>query len=470
MEDYTNSSSNGVGSGTGTGTGSGFGQTTPPPVPLTPTPVPPHHEPPATRRTKKYISGYVKAILVIFIFAAGIYLGAVTNIGNIQEKIVDQVNGQQLIGLERFAQGFSEEVDAQLFWEVWDLVQEKYAKGPQDELNLFYGAIEGAVASLEDPYSVFLKPEITKQFVADLSGTFEGIGAEIGKRQGRLLIVAPLPDSPAEKAGLESGDIVVTIDGEDAGPLPLDEAVRRIRGPRGTDVEFEVFRESTDELLDISVTRAPIDIPTVDYERRDDGVVYARISHYNNVTLQKFEPVIHEAVKSETKGLIIDLRNNPGGFLDVAVAMTSEWLEDDQVVVKEDFYNGEGRDQEYKSNGKHRLAGVPTVVLINGGSASGSEIMAGALQDYEVAQLIGTTTFGKGSVQDFQTFSDGSALKLTVAEWLLPNGRNINEKGIDPDILIETEEDILAMELGEVEDAILAKALEILLGTEGGQE
>ena len=256
MEDYTNSSSNGVGSGTGTGTGSGFGQTTPPPVPLTPTPVPPHHEPPATRRTKKYISGYVKAILVIFIFAAGIYLGAVTNIGNIQEKIVDQVNGQQLIGLERFAQGFSEEVDAQLFWEVWDLVQEKYAKGPQDELNLFYGAIEGAVASLEDPYSVFLKPEITKQFVADLSGTFEGIGAEIGKRQGRLLIVAPLPDSPAEKAGLESGDIVVTIDGEDAGPLPLDEAVRRIRGPRGTDVEFEVFRESTDELLDISVKKA----------------------------------------------------------------------------------------------------------------------------------------------------------------------------------------------------------------------
>ncbi len=389
-------------------------------------------------------------------------MGAVNNIGNVQERLAQQLNNQTLIGLTDLTKGFSDTVETELFWDVWEIVQEKFVEGPQDERSLFYGAIEGAVASLEDPYSVFLRPEITKEFVADLSGSFEGIGAEIGKRQGRLIIVAPLPNSPAEKAGLESGDIVATIDGEDAGPLPLDEAVRRIRGPRGSAVQFTIFREKTDELLDISVTRAPIDIPTVSHEVREDGVLYVKLSHFNDVSLKKFDPVIKAANKDSVKGMVLDLRNNPGGFLDVAVAMTSEWLAEGELIVKEDFHNGGDHDIEYTSRGNHRLTDVPTVVLINGGSASASEILAGALRDHDKAILVGETTFGKGSVQDFQTFPDGSALKLTVAKWLTPKGGSINDTGIEADVTVTGESEI-DVELDDIGDPILDKGIEVLL-------
>ena len=410
-----------------------------------------YQEPPATRRTKQYVNAYMKTIIAIILFVAGVYAGAVTNIGNVQEHVASRT----LTNIDGFTSNLKHNVDATLFWQVWDLVQKKYVGGEQNDIDLFYGAIEGVVASLDDPYSIFLEPEVTKLFVSDLSGSFEGIGAEIGKRDGRLVIVAPLLDSPAERAGLQSGDVIVTIDGEDATPLPLDEAVRRIRGEKGTVVAFEVFREGEDDLLDISVTRQPIELTNIVLEQREDGVVYAQIAHFNEQTMSKFEPVIAAATKDGVKGLVIDVRNNPGGFLDVAVDLSSEWLANGDLVVQEDFNAGAGEDREYTASGAHRLIGVPTVVLVNGGSASASEILAGALQDHGKATVIGQQTFGKGSVQEFQTFPDGSSLKLTVAQWLTPNGRSINDEGIVPDEVIED---------GELdEDVVLDRAVELLL-------
>ncbi len=410
----------------------------------------PYQESPAARRSKKYVSTYIKVIVGIVIFAAGVYAGAVGNVGGIQERVVQR----ELTNLDALSDGLKEQVDAELFWTVWNLVQQKYAGGKQTDVDLFYGAIEGVVASLDDPYSIFLEPEITQQFVDDLSGSFEGIGAEISKRDGRLVIVAPLAGSPAEAGGLLAGDVIATIDGEDASPLPLDEAVRRIRGKRGTDVVFEIYREDAEDLIDITITRAPIELVTVAMEEWDNGVVYAQLAHFNEQTLDKMEPVIKAALDDGATGLILDLRNNPGGFLDVAVDLSSEWLAAGDVVVKEDFSNGKD-DLVYTSTGKHRLADVPTMVLVNGGSASASEILAGALQDHQKATIIGQQTFGKGSVQEFQTFSDGSSLKLTVAKWLTPNGRSIDEEGVIPDEIVE--------DLGPGEDLAVEKALELLL-------
>ncbi len=417
-------------------------------------------EPPANRRAKQYVGTYVKGILVVVVFALGIYLGAVVNIGSVQERILQQKNSE-VVGIKQLTEGFSEEVNTGLFWDIWDAVQKKYVEGPSEEADLFYGAIEGVVAALNDPYSVFLRPEITKQFVADLSGTFEGIGAEIGKREGRLVVVAPLANSPAEQAGLESGDIIVSIDGDEAAPLPLDSAVRKIRGPRDSTVVLEIYRESTDELMDISIVRAPIELTTVAYERLEKNIAYARIAHFNEQTIPKFESVIADVNQAQNQpaGLIIDLRNNPGGFLDVAVALTSEWLEEGAPIVKEDFYNGAGVDQQYDAHAHHRLPTIPTVVLINGGSASASEILAGALQDHERAIIIGEQTFGKGSVQEFRTFADGSGLKLTIAKWLTPSGRSIDDKGISPDIKVEDDPET-------EEDEVLQKATEVLIGEE----
>lgn len=397
--------------------------------------------------------GYVLAICGVFLFASGIYLGAVANVASVQDKVAQQT----IVGLPQFTQSAPKSVDANLFWTVWNMVQQKSVKGPQNESSLFYGAMEGVVASLDDPYSVFFRPEITKEFIADLAGTFEGIGAEIGKKDNQLQIVAPLPDSPAEKAGLKAGDNIVKIDKTESAGLSVDEAVRLIRGKKGTPVTLTIYRSGEQDVRQVTITRAPIDMVTVAFERRPDGIVYARIAHFNEQTEKRFEAVIKEVQKGQAKGLIVDLRNNPGGFLDVAVNLTSEWLEPGAGVVKEQFHDA-SKNREYHATGAHRLRTVPTVVLVNGGSASASEIMAGALQDHKKATIMGMTTFGKGSVQDFQEFEDGSSLKLTVALWLTPIGRTINEKGVEPDVKVEVKPE----EQKPGEDLVLQKAVEYL--------
>jgi carboxyl-terminal processing protease len=328
----------------------------------------------------------------------------------------------------------------------------------------------GIVASLKDPYSVFLNPEVSKKFDEELAGSFEGIGAEIGLKDERLTIIAPLPGTPAEKAGLAAGDRVLAIDGKDTTGIALDYAVNIIRGPKGTQVKLTVLSSGSDEPRELTITRDKIDIDSVKFTKQDtqgrtekdkgfslkDGnIAYIQLLYFNENTLADWDKNVQAILAENPKGIILDLRNNPGGYLSTAIEVAGEWV-DGKPVVAERLRSGD--KISHSAERQPRFADIPTVILVNKGSASGSEIVAGALQDYKVATLVGETTFGKGSVQDLKKFADGSSVKLTIAEWLTPNGKNINEEGIKPDVEVKlTKED-----LDNKKDPQLDKALEIL--------
>ncbi|OGY85975.1 MAG: hypothetical protein A3G01_03530 [Candidatus Kerfeldbacteria bacterium RIFCSPLOWO2_12_FULL_43_9] len=307
---------------------------------------------------------------------------------------------------------------------------------------MFYGALEGIVSSLDDPYSVFLDPELSQIFESDLSGEFEGIGAEIGIRKDQLVILAPLANTPASRSGLLAGDAILFIDDIDTFDMSLDEAVARIRGAQGTQVKLTIFRESESETRDITITRDRIHVDSLTWRFDDErGIAVIQLNQFLEVTEQELHTALNELLLKEPRGIILDLRNNPGGFLLTAIQVTSQFIPEDQLVVEEHF--SDGSVQEYRSENAQPILDIPMIVLVNEGSASASEIVAGALQDYKRAKVIGEKTFGKGSVQDFRKFPDGSTLKLTVAEWTTPNSRSITDQGITPDIVVElTTEDI----------------------------
>ncbi len=350
----------------------------------------------------------------------------------------------------------SQDVDFSLFWEVWDKLKLQYVdKDEISDKKLFYGAIRGMVASLGDPYTVFMDPKISKEFEDDLAGTFEGIGAQIGIKTDVLTIIAPLPDMPAEKAGLRAGDKILAIDGESTADITIDEAVNKIRGPKGTEVVLTIYRDSFEKAKDIAITRGTIQVSSVRPYLRDDNIYVVKITNFNNDTLDLFNKAVRDIVEKNPRGIILDLRNNPGGYLDTAIEVASEWIEDG-VVVSEEFGNEHHND--YLARGRARLKNFSTVVLVNEGSASASEIVSGALQDYKKAIIVGKKTFGKGSVQTLDDFKDGSSLKITIAKWLTPNGNCINEKGITPDIAV----DLTLEDYNEDKDPQMDKAVEIL--------
>lgn len=341
----------------------------------------------------------------------------------------------------------SRELDFEQFWELWKIVQSRHVNQPVDEKEMFYGAMAGMVASLGDPYSVFLDPPTTDEFTTELSGKFEGIGAEIGMKNEQLTIIAPLPGSPAERGGLFAGDQILAVDDIDTRFMSLDQAVSHIRGDKGTVVRLLVMRKDFEVPKEIPITRDTIRIVSVKSSigvaccdsPEGKSLAIIKVTHYNGDTLERFQSAVGELDAKNLDGIILDLRNNPGGFLNAAIHMLGEWLPG-EVVVSEKFSDGTREDSV--SSGRGRLSDIPTVVLVNGGSASASEITAGALQDYGKAILIGTQTFGKGSVQDLVSFDDGSSVKLTIAEWLTPSGININKDGIAPDHIVErTSED-----------------------------
>ncbi|MFH1509983.1 MAG: S41 family peptidase [Candidatus Nealsonbacteria bacterium] len=351
-----------------------------------------------------------------------------------------------------------EKVDFSLFWETWNKIEEKYVgKGELDAQEMIYGAIRGMVNSLGDPYTVFLEPEDTKLFIEDVKGSFEGVGMEIGIKDNQLQVIAPLEGTPAQKAGLKAGDKIVEIDGESTAGITTDEAVKKIRGPKGTEVVLGIYRESWKEKRDVPIVRGVISIPSLKFELRDDNIAYIHLYQFSEAAAYDFREAVIDILESPTEKIVLDLRNNPGGYLEVAQEIAGWFLEKGQVVTIEDF--GEGREQElYKTNGSSKLVSYPIVILINEGSASASEILAGALRDNRDIILVGATSFGKGSVQELEKFSGGSSLKVTVAKWLTPNGDLIAGKGLEPDIEIEiTQEDID----NEV-DSQLDKAIEIL--------
>lgn len=319
------------------------------------------------------------------------------------------------------------------FWQVWNTIKERYAYQPVDETKLYYGAIAGLVESLNDPHSLYLPPTEAKEFAQDLAGEFEGIGAEIDVRDNQLIVLAPLTGSPAEKAGLKARDAILLIDDKETAGLPVYEAVKKIRGPKGTPVKL-LIRTGENAPRVVTITRATINVPTVTWEMKANNVAYVRISSFNEKTDTEFDKAVREMVSKKPRAVVLDLRSNPGGYLDRSIMVASEWLKSG-VVVRERFVDNQVN--EYQAKGRARLAGLPTVVLVDGGSASGAEIVAGALQDNGVAKLVGTKTYGKGSVQDFQEYADGSALKLTVAKWFTPKDRQIDKIGIMPDITVD---------------------------------
>lgn len=392
---------------------------------------------------------------ILGIFFVGIFVGRVWGI---QQDITSDggaVDITKVVNL--YATSRSSEVEFDQFWKVWDRVKEKHVSQPVNEVDLFYGAIQGMVDGLDDPYSVYLPPKKAEEFASDLSGEFEGIGAEVGKKDDVLTIIAPLPGSPAEKAGLKAGDKIFAIDAEEAYSKTIEEAITKIRGKKGTPVTLTIVRQGIQGTKDYQIIRDKINVPTVIWEMKEDAIAYLRVLYFNEHTWKEFDTAVKAIQKEKPSGLILDLRSNPGGYLDTSVQVASEWVPSGQVVVKEIFNNG--KKNEYKSQGKYRFANMKTVVLVDGGTASGAEIVAGALQDYDLATIIGQKTYGKGSVQDFEILPDGSALKLTVAKWFTPEEQVIDKQGVVPDVVVPapTDEEIEAKK-----DIVLEKGIQLL--------
>jgi len=329
------------------------------------------------------------------------------------------------------------DVDFSLFWQVWNALHDKYV----DQSNLgtqklVYGAIEGMVSAAGDDYTTFFPPEESKKFQEEISGSFSGVGLEMGERNGAITVISPLRDTPAFRAGVMAGDVVVKIDGVSTEHMALEEAVTRIRGIKGTSVVLTVLRDGETTTREFTIVRDTIKVPAIDWKLLDGHIAYVEIFIFNENVFPEFVRAAQEILNSPADRLIIDVRNNPGGLLDSAVSIAGWFLDNGSLVVKEDF--GNGVSHELRSDGAGQLKKYPTIVLINGGSASASEILAGALHDNLNTPLVGEKSFGKGSVQEIQGFYDGSSLKVTVAKWLTPNGISISEKGIEPTVLVAT--------------------------------
>lgn len=339
----------------------------------------------------------------------------------------------QVFGQGEIPSGLSDDVNFTMFWDVWDLIKERYVDQPVSEKDLFYASLRGLLSGLKDPYTLFFDPTDNEEFQAELEGSFEGIGAEIGMKDNQLTVIAPLVGSPAERAGIKAGDKIYFIDGVETFEMTTEEAVSRIRGEAGTAVTLSITRDGLEGLEEIVITRDTITIDSVKYLLRDDGIAVINIFFFNGETSELFGNAVQQIATHTVKGIVLDLRNDPGGYLDAAIDVASAWIDND-VIVSERVQD---KETPYTSTQISLLEKIPTVVLVNGGSASASEIVAGALQDYELATLIGEQTFGKGSVQDYREFPDGSAVKLTIAKWYTPLGRSIDQDGITPDEVIE---------------------------------
>jgi len=349
-------------------------------------------------------------------------------------------------------------IDFSLFWDAYSKIQENFIDSSKiDNQKITYGAIEGMTKALGDPYTTFFDPAQAQRFEQDLSGSFEGIGVEIGLKKNVLTVVAPLNGTPGQKAGLKSGDIIAKIDGKDSSNMTTDEAVTLIRGTKGTAVTLSIFREGWTTTKDIKIVRDTIVVPSMEWSMKNDDVAYIQIYQFDGTLPSSFQKAVLEILKSPAKRIVLDLRDNPGGYLDVAQNIAGWFLKNGQTVTIESF--GKDKEQQiYKAEGNASLAEYPIVVLINQGSASASEILAGALHDNRNVELIGTKSFGKGSVQEVVDLRDGSFLKITIAKWLTPKGISISEVGLSPDVKVEiTDKDIEAQK-----DPQLTKALEII--------
>ena len=403
------------------------------------------------------------AIVLAVVFSIGFYSGLKTSP---ESQVAKILNTTPQISANR------EEVDFSEFWHAWNTTEGKYVNIDKvKRQDMVYGAISGMVKALGDPYSVFFNPEESKIFKSAIEGEFEGVGMEIGIRKEILTVVAPLKNSPAERAGIRAGDKILKIDDKITPDLSVEEAVKLIRGPKGTKVKLTIARNGEEESRVIEIERDVIKIPIIGTEtkevvvqknggktEKDLGDIFViRLYNFSENSPENFRRALREMIEKNRGKLIIDLRNNPGGFLEAAVDMASWFLPQGDIVVTEN-YGGRGENKIHRSRGYNIFKNLPMVVLVNQGSASASEILAGALKDHGKAKLIGEKTFGKGSVQEFLPLTADTSIKITVAKWLTPNGYSISEGGLAPDIEIKpTKEDIAAER-----DPVMEKAIEIL--------
>ncbi len=355
------------------------------------------------------------------------------------------------------------EINFSLFWETYHKVKENFVSPEKvDTQKMIYGAISGMVQSLGDPYTVFLNPDDSKKFLDDVSGSFEGIGAEIGQKKGQIVIIAPIENTPAQKAGLRAGDQIIKINDKFASDLSLDEAVNLIRGPKKTEVILTIYRNEWNSTKEIKIIRSLIEVPSLKWELKDTSagkVAYIKLYQFSENASNDFQKAANEITSSSAQKIILDLRNNPGGSLDVVNEIAGWFLTRGQVITIEDF-GGKKERFEHKALGNEKLARYPIVVLINEGSASASEILAGALRDDRDIKLVGEKSFGKGSVQQLEELTGGSALKVTIAKWLTPSGKLIADIGLEPDVKVEMAQE----DFDNNRDPQLDKAIEILKG------
>jgi len=359
---------------------------------------------------------------------------------------------ERVVGQGSIATGLSDDADFQTFWDVWRLVKSVYVDQPVSEKQLYYGAIAGMVGGLNDPYSAYFTPEDTQAFDEQLAGSFFGIGAQLDVKDGQIVVVAPLPGTPAERAGILTGDGILAVDGVATEGVSLDEVVSRIRGEKGTMVTLTIHRDAEDVPRDVDIVRDEITVDSVTYTLRDDGIAVIAVSMFNDDTSELFAAAAQQVLHDGAKGVVLDLRNDPGGLLDAAIDLAGYWIPAGETAVIE--RNGE-EEVVYATSGTALLADIETVVLVNGGSASASEIVAGALQDTGKIRIVGQNTFGKGSVQEYHHLPDGGAVKVTVAKWFTPLGRSIDKQGIAPDQeVLFTQEDADAKRDPQLDAAI----------------
>ncbi|QLG69335.1 MAG: S41 family C-terminal processing peptidase [Candidatus Woesebacteria bacterium] len=352
-------------------------------------------------------------------------------------------------------------VDFSLFWKVWDtLGVSYYDKSKLNPSKMVEGAISGMVAAIGDPYTVYLPPEENKVVEEDLQGSFGGVGIQIGFKGKQLAVVAPLPDTPAEKAGVKAGDFILAIKDEKkkidktTGGMSLPEAVQIIRGPAGSEVTLTLLRDGQNEPIEVKLVRADIKVPSVilTFEGKNKDIAYLKLLKFGGETENEWNNAVSKIISNNTKGIILDLRNNPGGYLQGAVDIASDFLKLGTVVVSQEV---NGKKDDFKTSRLPRLPKYPLVILVNEGSASASEILAGALRDQAEVKLVGKTTFGKGTIQEPKTINGGAGLHITIARWLTPKGEWVNEKGLKPDIEVDDKPDT-------TEDEQFNKALEVL--------
>lgn len=381
---------------------------------------------------QKQYKKFLKFVGIVIILCL-VYLGGYA-VGH-KNLVLENSYRPKILGLNSSQ---TKDVDFGIFWEAWNVVRGKFFEKDLDYQKMVYGAISGMLASLKDPYTQFLNPDVAKNFGDDLNGSFDGIGAEIQAKDGTLTIVAPLDGSPAKTAGIRSGDVIVKIDDTEVDNYTFVEAINHIRGKKGTQVKLTIIRKGEENTQDITIKRDTIVVESVKWGMKDGNIMYVRISQFGEDTKGLVNKMADEALKKNISGMVIDLRDDPGGLLDQCIDITSLFIPEGTVVIEKDR---DGKENKSQTTQLPRLKDIPLVVLVNGGSASASEIMAGAIQDTGRGKLIGEKTFGKGSVQNLVDLKDGSEVKVTIAKWFTPKGRGIDKTGIEPDIKVEINDD-----------------------------